>query len=74
MSALPYIGLAIVALAAVGFVAWPLLRERRGPGKKAVWLLAGAVALFVLGIGAGTNLVLGRPHLPARSAMGLKTD
>ncbi|HEU4550333.1 MAG TPA: tetratricopeptide repeat protein [Rhizomicrobium sp.] len=74
MSALPYIGLAVVALAAVGFVAWPLLRERRSPGKKAVWLLAGAVALFVLGIGAGTYLVLGRPHLAARSAMGLKTD
>jgi len=71
VSALPYIGLAVLALAAIGFAAWPLLRGKQG---KAKWLLMGAVALFVLGVGGGTYLVLGRPYLAQRAAIGLKTD
>jgi cytochrome c-type biogenesis protein CcmH len=71
LSALPYIGLAALALLAIAFVAWPLLRARRG---KAVWLLVAAAGLFVLGVGAGTYLIVGRPQLAARAAIGLKTD
>jgi cytochrome c-type biogenesis protein CcmH len=71
LSALPYIGLTVVMLAAIGFAAWPLLRGKSG---RARWLLAGVAALFVLGIGGGTYLVLGSPYLAQRSAMGLKTD
>jgi cytochrome c-type biogenesis protein CcmH len=83
LSALPLIGLAVLAVVAILFAAWPLLRARRGqdtenPGKtkanKGRWILAGALGLFVLGIGAGTYLLLGRPYLAARAAMGLKTD
>jgi cytochrome c-type biogenesis protein CcmH len=74
LSALPYIGLAVVILAAIGFIAWPLLRRRQESEKKARWLLLGAVALFVLGIGGGTYLMLGSPHLAQRAAIGLKTD
>ena len=74
MSALPIIGLFVVTLAALGFAAWPLVRRKyRRPGK-AGWLLLGAVVLFVLGVGGGSYLMLGRPHLAERSAMGLKTD
>jgi cytochrome c-type biogenesis protein CcmH len=70
LSALPIIGLAVLALVAIGFAAWPLLRGKRG---RAGWILAGAVALFVLGIGGGTYLMLGRPHLAQRAATGLRT-
>ena len=71
MSALPIIGLVVLALAAIGFAAWPLLRGKRG---RAGWILAGALALLVLGIGGGTYLVVGRPHLAQRAANGLRTD
>jgi cytochrome c-type biogenesis protein CcmH len=71
VSALPITGLAVLALAAIGFAAWPLLRGKRG---RAGWILAGALGLFVLGIGGGTYLVLGRPHLAQRAADGLRTD
>ena len=74
MSALPVIGFALLALAAILFAGFPLLRRKyRAPGKGR-WLLAGAVVVFVLGVGTGTYLMLGRPHLALRTAMGLKTN
>ena len=57
-----YIIFALVALAAAAFVAWFRYGARPG-SKKARALLAGAVALFVLGIGAGVYHP-GRPAAP----------
>ncbi len=68
MKFLPYIGLALVALAAVAFVVLPLWKTAES--KKAKALLAGAVALFVLGIGGGVYWVVGEPQLALRDALG----
>jgi cytochrome c-type biogenesis protein CcmH len=68
---LPYIGFALVAVAAVGFVAWPLWRAAET--RKAKTLLGGAVALFVLGIGGGVYWVVGEPQLALRAAKGLES-
>ena len=57
---------AVLALAAAGFAAWPAWR-RRGAAPLAHALLATAIALFVLGIGGGTYLLLGQPQLARRS-------
>ena len=59
---------AIAALAAT-FAVWPVLRAGRGRG-----LLVGAIALFVLAIGGGTYLVLGRPELALRASRGPNTQ
>ncbi|HEY3637236.1 MAG TPA: hypothetical protein VGK90_03710, partial [Rhizomicrobium sp.] len=56
---------AVLAIAAAGFVAWPALRAQSGGLARA--LLAGAILLFVIGIGGGTYLLLGRPDLAQRS-------
>lgn len=69
MSFLPYIGFALVALAAVGFAAVPLWRATES--RKAKALLAGAVALFVLGIGIGVYWTVGQPGLALREAKGI---
>lgn len=61
---------AVVVLAAVLFAVWPVLRKQEG---RARWLLAGAIALFVTGIGLGTYLTLGRPALAARALQGKET-
>lgn len=50
----------IVALAAAAFAVWPVLGATRG---RARLLLASAIAVFVIGVGAGTYLVIGRPAL-----------
>lgn len=68
MSVVPYIGFALVALLAIGFVAVPLLRVGNRKGRL---LLLGAIALAMLGIGGGTYLLVGRPHLAERAAQGL---
>ena len=60
--------IAAEALLAIAFAFVPL---RNAPGKRK-WLLIGAVALFVLGIGGGAYLLVGRPHLAERAAMGMK--
>lgn len=70
MSAVPYIGFALVAAVAVAFAAAPLF----GIGQKqarALWLAA--AALFIVGVGGGTYYLLGRPHLAQREASGLNT-
>jgi cytochrome c-type biogenesis protein CcmH len=61
--------IALIALAAAAFAVWPVLR---GTGRGRL-ILAAAVLLFVLGIGAGTYLTLGRPALAVRSLEGTNT-
>jgi cytochrome c-type biogenesis protein CcmH len=60
---------ALVAIAAA-FVVWPLWRRADARGR---WLLIAAVAVFLIGIGAGTYLVVGRPALAVRALEGTKT-
>jgi cytochrome c-type biogenesis protein CcmH len=69
LSFVPYIVLAVLALIAALFAAVPVWRM--GGTKKARALLAGAVVLFVAGIGAGVYLVVGQPRLALREAEGL---
>ena len=69
MTLVPYIGFALVALLAMGFATFALWRERSKGG----WLMAGAIAVFLLGVGGGTYWMVGRPGLAARQAQGLKT-
>jgi cytochrome c-type biogenesis protein CcmH len=57
---------AVLALAAAGHAAWPAWKAR-GAAPLAHGLLAGAIAFFVLGIGAGSYLLLGQPELARRS-------
>jgi cytochrome c-type biogenesis protein CcmH len=57
---------AALAVAAAGFAAWPAW-SMRGTEPLARALLAGAIGFFVLGIGGGAYLVLGRPELAQRS-------
>ncbi len=68
MTLVPLIGFVVVALVALGFAAWPL---RRAP-KKGRWILGGALALL-LGVGAGTYLMVGQPQLALRAGLGLET-
>jgi cytochrome c-type biogenesis protein CcmH len=70
VTALPVIGFAVVALAAIAFAALPLWRRVKG---KARALLLAAVALFMLAIGGGTYYLLGRPHLAMREVQGLNS-
>lgn len=69
MSLYPIIGFAVVAILALGFALWPL----HAGAKKRTWLLAAAVALFMLGVGGGVYWMVGRPHLAQRAAQGLNT-
>jgi cytochrome c-type biogenesis protein CcmH len=69
--AVPYIGFALVALLAVGFATFALWRPQSTQKGRA--LLAGAVALFLLGVGGGTYWMVGRPNLATRAAQGLGT-
>ena len=69
MTLVPFIGFVLVALLAVGFATFALLRKR----VQGAALLAGAIALFMLGIGGGTYWMVGRPNLATRAAQGLST-
>ncbi len=71
MSFVPYIVAALVALAAMAFVAWPLWRAAETRRAKA--LLGGAVALFVASIGGGVYWVVGEPQLALRDAKGVES-
>jgi cytochrome c-type biogenesis protein CcmH len=66
---LPYIGFALVALAAAAFAAWPAWRAAESKGARL--LTMAAVALFVLGVGAGIYLMVGQPKLALREAQGI---
>jgi cytochrome c-type biogenesis protein CcmH len=68
---LPVIGFVMVALVAIAFAAVPLWRKISST--KARGLLLAAVALFMLAIGGGTYVLLGRPHLALREAQGLES-
>ena len=70
MTWLPITGFVVVAAVAAGFAAVPLLRGGASRGRI---LLLAAVALFVLGVGGGVYVMVGRPHLAARDAQGMKT-
>ena len=70
MSAVPFIGFALVATLAIVFAAVPLFRVEK---KSLRALLLAALVLAVLGIGGGTYYLLGRPHLAQREASGLNT-
>ena len=65
MIALPFIGLAVLALLAIGFATYSLWRTK--------FLLAGAIALFLLGVGGGTYWMVGQPGIALRTAQGLGT-
>jgi cytochrome c-type biogenesis protein CcmH len=67
----PYIGFALVALAAAAFVLVPLWKAAES--RKAKALLGGAVALFVLGIGVGVYWAVGEPRLALRDALGTES-
>lgn len=69
MIVVPYIGFALVALLAMGFATFALWKNRAGGG----WLLMGAIAVFLLGVGGGTYWMVGRPGLATRQAQGLAT-
>jgi cytochrome c-type biogenesis protein CcmH len=66
---IPFIGFALVALLAMGFATFALLRSKAA-GKA---YLAGAIALFLLGVGGGTYFIIGQPNLATREAQGLAT-
>jgi len=70
LKALLIIGLVAVALLAIGFAVAPVWRAR---GLKGRYLLIGAIALLLLGIGGGTYWMLGQPYLAWRSAQGVQT-
>ena len=70
MKALLVIGLLAVALLATGFAVLPVWQSKALKGRA---LLAGAIALLLLGVGAGTYWMLGQPYLAWRSAQGVQT-
>jgi len=70
VSAVLYIGVIVVVLAAIAFAVLPLLRAKAMKGRA---ILAAALALFLLGIGGGTYWMLGQPYLAWRSAQGTET-
>ncbi len=57
------------AAAAVGFTGWPILRAGGGSLASRIVLVA-AMGAFVLGIGGGLYLYLGRPQLALRTLTG----
>ena len=70
MKALLIIGLIVVALLAIGFAALPVWQSKALKGR---YLLIGAIALALLGVGGGTYWMLGQPYLAWRSAQGVQT-
>ena len=70
MTAVLFIILVLVVLAAIGFALAPLWRARSLKGRG---ILAAAIALFLLGVGGGTYFMLGQPYLAWRTAQGVNT-
>jgi cytochrome c-type biogenesis protein CcmH len=70
LKALLVIGLIVVALLAIGFAALPVWQSKALKGR---YLLIGAIALALLGVGGGTYWMLGQPYLAWRSAQGVET-
>jgi len=59
--------LLLFGLVAAGFATWPLWGGQALRGR---WLLIGAIAALVLGLGAGSYILLGSPVLALRSLTG----
>jgi cytochrome c-type biogenesis protein CcmH len=70
VKAILIIGLIVVALLAIGFAALPVWQNKALKGR---YLLIGAIALALLGVGGGTYWMLGQPYLAWRSAQGVQT-
>ncbi|HEY2032579.1 MAG TPA: tetratricopeptide repeat protein [Rhizomicrobium sp.] len=60
-----------LALIAVGFAVWPLLRRSSRQGRG---LLIGAIVALVLGLSIGSYVLLGSPALALRSLTGPSND
>jgi cytochrome c-type biogenesis protein CcmH len=73
MTFLPPLIFVLLAALAVAFACWPILRRRAHSASQRAFL-AGAVALVVLGIGAGVYLMLGEPYLAERSVAPRNDD
>jgi cytochrome c-type biogenesis protein CcmH len=67
MTVLLFIIFLLLAAIAVGFAVLPLLRDRGSRGR---FVLMGAVAALVLGLGLGVYVMLGSPALALRSLTG----
>lgn len=67
MTVLAFVILGLIATAACGFVAWPILRDGAGRGRL---LLGAAAVLFVLGVGGGMYVEFGHPALAVRTLEG----
>ena len=61
----------LLALVAVGFAVWPLLRAPSARGRA---FLMGAIAALVLGLSLGSYVLLGSPALALRSLTGPTGD
>ena len=61
----------LLVLIAVSFAVWPLLRASSLRGR---WLLAGAAAALVIGLGLGCYVLLGSPALALRDLNGPSDD
>jgi cytochrome c-type biogenesis protein CcmH len=62
-----------LAAVAIGFVGWPILRDGSGSLAGRI-VLVSAVSAFLLGIGGGLYLYLGRPALALRTLTGPRAD
>ncbi|HEX3675361.1 MAG TPA: hypothetical protein VHU87_13900 [Rhizomicrobium sp.] len=69
MTVLLFAIFASLALVAVSFAAWPVLRAPRGATG---WILVAAIGSAVLGIGCGTYLMLGSPQIALRTLAGYR--
>lgn len=73
MTALLILIFLALAAMAIGFVGWPVLRN--GSGRLAGRIvLVSALSAFMLGIGGGLYLYLGRPVLALRTLTGPRAD
>jgi cytochrome c-type biogenesis protein CcmH len=61
----------LLALVAIGFAIWPLLRR---PAMRGRLLLIGAIAALILGLGLGSYVLLGSPALALRTLAGPSND
>jgi cytochrome c-type biogenesis protein CcmH len=71
MTILLFLIFIFLALVAIGFSVWPLLRAPSGRGRL---LLIGALAALILGLSLGSYVLLGSPSLALRSLTGPSPD
>jgi len=73
MTALLILIFVAFAVVAIGFVGWPILRTQPGSFAGNI-VLVSAAAAFLLAIGGGLYLYLGRPALALRTLTGPRAD